>query len=238
MFTTRKDVIMAQVRIDEITDLPLFEGISAEDCAVLTECLGCRARFYKKDAHIFLDGEMKGNAGIVIDGVIHMYKEDIWGNRFLLSYMKRGEILGESFALSKDGSAVQNSITFVCDTPSRVLFLPVSRILHPCTQSCLFHHQLAHNTFSMISTKNRDLMRKIEVISRTGLRDKILTFLSLEAQRQGSSIFRLPLNRTEMAEYLSVNRSAMSRELSLLKKEGIIDYDRDRFFLHTSPKEE
>ena len=181
---------------------------------------------------------MKGNAGIVIDGLIHMYKEDVWGSRFLLSYMKRGDILGESFALSKEGSAAQNSITFVCNAPSRVLFLPVARILHPCTNSCPFHHQLAQNTYNMISTKNRDLMRKIEVISRTSLRDKILTFLSLEAQRQGSPIFRLPLNRTEMAEYLNVNRSSMSRELSLLKKEGILDYDRDRFFLHTAPVEE
>ena len=229
---------MAQIKAEEITGLPLFEGINAQDCAALTECLGCRVRQYKKGAHILLDGEMDGNAGIVIGGIIHMYKEDIWGSRFLLSLMKRGEILGESFALSKDGSAAQNSITFVCDTPCRVLFLPVGRILHPCTHSCPFHHQLAQNMYNMISTKNRNLMKKIEVISRTCLRDKILTFLSLEAQRQGSTIFQMPLNRTEMAEYLSVNRSAMSRELSLLRKEGILDFDKDRFFLHIPPKEE
>ena len=229
---------MAQFQIREIASLPLFENISAEDCTALTECLGCRLREYRKDAHIHLDGEMKGNAGIVIEGLVHMYKEDVWGSRFLLAYLKRGDMLGESFALDREDSSSRYSITFVCNTACRILFLPVSRILHPCTQSCPFHHRLAQNMFVMINTKNKNLMRTIEVISRPTLRDKILTYLSLESQRQGSPIFRLPLNRTEMAEYLNVNRSALSRELTRLQKEGILEYDRDRFFLHTAPREE
>ena len=88
---------MAQIKIEEITGLPLFEGINAQDCAALTECLGCRVRQYKKDAHILLDGEMDGNAGIVIDGMIHMYKEDIWGSRFLLSFLPNQAYLSKFF---------------------------------------------------------------------------------------------------------------------------------------------
>lgn len=227
---------MAGIRPEDVAGIPLFEGIDPEDCMALTVCLGSRLRQYKKDALISMDGEMEKNAGIVIEGVVHMFKEDVWGNRFLLAYMKRGEMLGESFAISGNGSPAQHGITFVCDTACRILFLPLARILHPCTQSCPFHHRLSQNAFNMVSAKNRSLMEKIEVISRTGLRDKLLTFLSLEAQRQGSPVFHLPLNRTEMAEYLNVNRSAMSRELSLLKKEGILDYDKDRFFLHAAPQ--
>ena len=88
--------------------------------------------------------------------------------------------------------------------------------------------------FAMIADKNRHLMQKIEATSRGSVRDKILTFLSMEARRQGSATFVLPLNRTEMAEYLCINRSAMTRELSALKKEGLIDIDRDRFTLYSA----
>ena len=222
---------MAQIKAEEITGLPLFEGINAQDCAALTECLGCRVRQYKKGAHILLDGEMDGNAGIVIGGIIHMYKEDIWGNRTLLSYMKAGDVFGEAFSFS-DVSPEREGISFITASPSLILFLPANRILHPCTNSCPFHHQLSKNMFAMISVKNRRLMERIEVSSQGSVREKILAFLSIEAQRQGKTTFRLPLRRTEMAEYLCVNRSAMSRELTALKNEGAIDFDKDYFTLH------
>lgn len=227
---------MPKAHITDISHLPLFDMISPADCTLLFDCLGCRIRHYKKDARIRLEEELAGNVGTVIEGSLHMYKEDIWGNRTLLSYMKEGDVFGESFSFS-DGLPDRNSVSFVTAAPSLILFLPASRILRPCKNSCPFHHQLSENMFSMISAKTLRLMERIEVSSQNSIREKILAYLSMEAQRQGSSSFRLPLRRTEMAEYLCVNRSAMSRELSALKKEGLIDFDKDFFTLNIADSE-
>ena len=174
--------------------------------------------------------DLAGNVGTVIEGSVNMYKQDIWGNRTLLSYMQTGEVFGETFSFSEI-TPEHEGVFFVTASPSLILFLPASRILHPCTNSCPFHHQLSKNMFAMISAKNRRLMERIEVSSQGSVREKILAYLSMEAQRQGKASFRLPLRRTEMAEYLCINRSAMSRELTALKNEGVIDFDKDYFTL-------
>lgn len=221
---------MPRAHITDISHLPLFDRISPADCTLLFDCLGCRIRQYKKDSHIRMDGELAGNIGAVINGDIHMYKEDLWGNRTLLSYMKEGDVFGENFSFGGE-DFVKTGITFLAAAPTLVLYLPARRILHPCKNACPFHHQLAGNVFAMISAKNRRLMERIEVSSQGSVREKILACLSLEARRQGSASFRMPLRRSEMAEYLCVNRSALSRELSALRAEGLIDFEKDRFTL-------
>ena len=228
---------MPKAHITDISTLPLFDEISPSDCTLLFDCLGCRIREYTKDCRIRLEGDLAGNVGTVIDGSVNMYKEDIWGNRTLLSYMKAGDVFGEAFSFS-DVSPEREGISFITASPSLILFLPANRILHPCTNSCPFHYQLSKNMFAMISVKNRRLMERIEVSSQGSVREKILAFLSIEAQRQGKSTFRLPLRRTEMAEYLCINRSAMSRELAALRNEGVIDFDRDYFTLRIAEPEE
>ena len=240
---------MVNARITDISYLPLFDRISPSDCTLLFDCLGSRIRRYKKDEHILLERELAGNVGTVIEGSVLIYKEDIWGSRTLLSYTRPGGLFGENLPfgeLPSSGSDLsekadpagitegsRDGISYVTAAPTLVLFLPVSRILHPCNNSCPFHHRLSQNLFSMIAAKNRHLMDKIDIISRGSVRDKILAYLSLEARRQGQSSFRIPLTRTEMAEYLCINRSAMSRELSNLKKEGLIDFNKDLFSLNT-----
>ncbi len=228
---------MPKAHVTDISHLPLFDGISPADCTLLFDCLGCRIREYKKDCLIRLEMDLAGNVGTVIEGSVNMYKQDIWGNRTLLSYMQTGEVFGETFSFSKI-TPEHEGVFFVTASPSLILFLPASRILHPCTNSCPFHHQLSKNMFAMISAKNRRLMERIEVSSQGSVREKILAYLSMEAQRQGKSSFRLPLRRTEMAEYLCINRSAMSRELTALKNEGVIDFDKDYFSLRIADPED
>ena len=227
---------MPKAHITDISHLPVFDEISPADCTLLFDCMGCRIREYKKDCRIRLDGDLAGNVGTVIEGSVNMYKEDIWGNRTLLSYMKAGDVFGEAFSFS-EVTPEREGISFIAASPSLILFLPPGRILYPCTNSCPFHHQLSKNLFAMIGMKNRRLMERIEVSSQGSVREKILAYLSMEAQRQGSASFRLPLRRTEMAEYLSVNRSAMSRELTALKNEGVIDFDKDFFTLRIADPE-
>lgn len=224
---------MPQVHITDISRLPLFDEISPADCTVLFDCLGCRIRRYPRDTRIRLDDELRGCVGTVIEGTVHIYKEDIWGNQTLLAYMGTGDLFGESISIGSLEPEKQG-ISFLCTTPALILFLPAKRILHPCNNVCPFHHQLSQNLFSLMSSKNRSLLDRIDVSSQGSVRDKILAYLSLEAQKHGQMSFHIPLRRTEMAQYLCINRSAMSRELAALKKEGLIDYERDFFTLFSA----
>ena len=210
---------------------PMFEGISLSDCAVLMNCLGCIEKKYQKDQIISPAEVYVRQIGIVISGCIHTVQEDLWGRSTFLSYIDKGGIFGEVLI---GGRSRERGIIFRAAEPSVVLFLPMDRILHPCRNSCPFHHQLSRNLFNLISLKNMALLEKIEITSQSPLREKVLSYLSLEAQKHHSTTFEVPLNRTEMADYLCTNRSALSRELSNMKKDGIIDYDQRVFHLLTA----
>ena len=120
-------------------------------------------------------------------------------------------------------------VTFLVSEDAKVLFLPFNRVMHTCSGACAFHQKLVENMVRVIARKNRDLMGKVEVISKKTLREKILAYLSMQAQRQGSSSFRIPLGRVEWAEYLCADRSALTRELAKMKEEGLIDYHKNEF---------
>ena len=155
-----------------------------------------------------------------------MVKEDLWGHKTMLLRIRKDEIFGETFACGEDNLSV---VTFQVSEDARILFLPFDRVMHSCTMACRFHHQLIENMVHIIANKNRDLMRKVEVVSRRSIREKLLTYLSIQSQTQGSRYFEIPLGRLELAEYLCVDRSALTRELAKMKDEGLLDYDRNWF---------
>ena len=164
----------------------------------------------------------------VLSGAVDMIKEDVWGNKTILTRMGKNELFGETFACGEDSLSV---VTFVAPYGARVLLIPFHRVMHNCANACAFHQKLIENMVKVIAGKNRELMRKIEVVSKRTIRDKLLAYLSLQAQTQDSPYFDIPLGRVELAEYLCVDRSALTRELAKMKEEGILDYDRNSFRL-------
>ena len=127
-------------------------------------------------------------------------------------------------------SKTRTQVVFgVGDPEAEVLFIPFHKMMHTCTHACVFHRKMVENMVRIIANKNRDLMRKVEIVSKKTLREKILTYLSIQAQAQDSRYVEIPLGRVELAEYLCVDRSALTRELVKMKAEGLIDYDRNCF---------
>ena len=212
---------------------PMFEGISLTNCEALTNCLGCTEKTYMKDQIISTAELYSRQIGIIVSGCIHTIQEDVWGRCAFLSYTNEDGIFGDVLI---GGSSAERGIIYKAAEPTTVLYLPVDRILHPCRNSCPFHHELSRNLFRMISQKNAVLTEKIEVTSKSSLREKILAYLSIEAHRSGSTGFTIPLNRSEMADYLCTNRSALSRELAKMKKDGIIDYESNTFRILNVPE--
>ncbi len=213
---------------------PMFEGISLTNCETLMHCLGCTEKTYKKEQIISTEGLYSRQIGIVVSGCIHTIQEDVWGRRAFLSYAKDDGIFGEVLL---GGPSAERGIIFKAAEPTTVMYLPVDRILHPCRNSCPFHHELSRNLFRMISNSNAELTEKIEITSKSSLREKILAYLSIESRRNGSTRFTVPLNRTEMADYLCTNRSALSRELTKMKNDGIIDYENKSFHILNTAKD-
>ena len=213
---------------------PMFEGISLTNCETLMHCLGCTEKTYKKEQIISTEGLYSRQIGIVVSGCIHTIQEDVWGRRAFLSYAKDDGIFGEVLL---GGSSDERGIIFKAAEPTTVMYLPADRILHPCRNSCPFHHELSRNLFRMISNSNAELTEKIEITSKSSLREKILAYLSIESRRNGSTRFTVPLNRTEMADYLCTNRSALSRELTKMKNDGIIDYENKSFHILNTAKD-
>ena len=166
--------------------------------------------------------------GILLSGKADMIKEDLWGNKTLLVSMQKGELFGESFSC---GIVKNATVSFIADTASKILFLPFSRILRTCNMSCKFHHRLIENMVTVIAEKNVVLMDKVDILSKKTLREKISTYLLQEASKQQSLYFDIPLGRVQLAEYLCADRSALTRELNIMKSEGYIDFDKNTFRL-------
>ena len=205
---------------------PLFERIDAADVEPMLRCLGARLRSYAKGAYVFRVGDRTTSMGLVLEGSVRLEKEDYWGNRSILASFGPGQSFAEVYACEPD---LAFDINAVAAEDAVVLFLDVGRITGMCPTSCTFHARLIRNLLGIIAKRTHALTRKIEHTSKRTTRAKLLSYLSDQAERAESSRFAIPFDRQELADYLSVDRSAMCAELSRMKKDGIIDYNRNRF---------
>lgn len=206
----------------------LFSGVGEDDIASLLSCLGARKKEYKKGEYILREGEHISDIFILVEGKIHIQKDDYWGNRSILSVISVGEMFGEGYAAPESG-ALLNDVVAVED--SSVIFFDVKRILTTCSSACRFHNMIVQNMFFAISDKNRKLVQKLGHMSGRTTRAKLISYLSEEAKRQSSSAFTVPFNRQQLADYLCVDRSAMSNELCKMRDEGMIKFEKSRFEL-------
>ena len=208
--------------------ISLFDGIDNKDRGALLNCLKSYTRSYSAGEFILLDSDAVQRVGVVLSGVVHMVKEDHAGHKTLLSFLEVGEIFGETLAFRQEA---RTYVSYCAAEDTKILFLSLEHLLNPCQNNCAFHNQLEENVFRLIAEENRRLIEKIEICSKSSLREKILSFLRLLEEKQGQRYIRVPLSRTEMASYLQANRSAMTRELAALKTEGLIDFDGNTFVL-------
>lgn len=143
--------------------------------------------------------------------------------------VEEGEMFGEAYA-APDSGVMMNDVAAVEN--STVLFFNVKKILTTCSTACRFHSLVIQNLFFAISEKNRKLMRKLLHMSKRSTREKLLSYLSEEAKRQNRATFLIPFNRQQLADFLSVDRSAMSSELGKMRDEGLLTFQKNRFTLH------
>lgn len=207
---------------------PLFSGIDEESLESLMHCLSARSQQYAKGEPVFLEGDPAGLIGFVLEGAVQIVQDDFYGNRSLLMLAQTGDPFGEAYACAGMEQMPVSGYA-LCDC--KVLWLACKKMLTVCTNACGFHNTLVRNLLQLVSQKSLLLSRKIRFMSEKTTQDKLLAYLLDQAKETGTAEFTIPLNRQGLADFLGVERSAMSAELSKLRAKGILETEGSRFRL-------
>lgn len=206
----------------------LFRGVSPEEVRSMLDCLSAEKRQYQRGDVIYHAGDVITSMGLVLSGSVSIENNDVWGNTSILDNVGTGQVFAETYACVPGEPLM---IRVVAAEATEVLFLNTNRILNICSNACGFHNKLIRNLLAISAQKNLNLSRRIFHTSSKSIRGRLLSYLSFQAVRQGSREFDIPFNRQQLADYLSVDRSAMSNELSKMQKEGLLKVKRSHFLL-------
>lgn len=206
----------------------LFLNMPEEDIIAMLGCLQARKKSFKKGEYVLRQGDHINDITVLVEGHLHVQRDDYWGNRSIISTLGVGEIFGEAY-VGPDSGVLLNDVVAVED--SVVIFFDVFRLINVCSSACRFHSMVVQNLFLAISEKNRQLLQKLGHMSKRSTREKLISYLSEEAKKQKSGTIILPFNRQQLADFLSVDRSAMSSELGKMRGEGLIVFEKNKFTL-------
>lgn len=207
----------------------LFSGVAEDEIEAMLDCLSAELRTYQKGSYVLHQGEYLHHITVLVAGSLLIQKDDFWGNRSIINKINVGEMFGEAY-VAPGSEALLNDV--IATEDSAIIFFDVHKILTTCSSACRFHAMVIQNLFYAISVKNRSLVQKLGHMSRRTTREKLLSYLSEQAKKQGTSSFEIPFNRQQLADFLSVDRSAMSNELCKLRDEGLLSFERNRFQLY------
>ncbi|MBQ7095613.1 MAG: Crp/Fnr family transcriptional regulator [Clostridia bacterium] len=208
---------------------PLFAEIQEEDLMKMLHCLGAKVSFFDKKYSIFTEGSPARHFGIILSGSAQIIRTDYEGNRSIIANILPSELFGEAFACAE---IEEIPVDIIADQPCEVMLLDCSHILQTCSNHCGFHQQLIYNLMRDLATKTLLFHQKLEVVSKRTTREKLLTYLTIRAKQAGARRFEIPFDRQELADYLEVDRSGLSAEISKLRREGILECRKNSFFLY------
>ena len=215
-------------RSEFLSRTQLFEGSSPAEIDAMIGCLGAHERSYEAGAYIHHMGDVIKSVGLVIEGSVRIENVDVWGNVSVMGTAGPGSMFGEAYAAVPGEPLMVNVIAAQDCT---VLFLNMGKVLGTCSHACPHHQRTSNSMTAIIARRNLALSRRIFHVAPKTIRGKVLAYLSDEAERAGSRTFTIPFDRQQLADYLGVDRSALSAELSRMQKAGLIDAHRNRFVL-------
>ncbi len=207
---------------------PLFKAVEPCHYEKMLRCFGARVVTVKKNAAVFHEGQPASRVGIVLSGAVQTVQDDYLGNHSILSMAVPGELFGEGFACAQVDAL---PVSIIATTDSQLMLIDCSHIMTMCRNACPFHNQMIRNLLHSVAQSNLRLNQKIEILSKRTTREKVMAYLLSEAKLQGSNDFSIPYDRQELADYLGVERSAMSTVIGKLRTDGFIEVNRRHFRL-------
>ena len=214
--------------IEILKHTQLFSGVSDSEISAMLNCLQAKLLTFKKGEYVYREGQHLDHISVLVKGKLLVQHDDFWGNRNIINVLHVGEMFGEAYVAPESG-VLHNDV--VAEEDSAVIFFNVRKILTVCSTACRFHSMVIQNLFFAISEKNRKLVQKIGHMSQRSTRAKLLSYLSDEAKRHNSGHFSIPFTRQQLADFLCVDRSAMSNELCKMRDEGLLKFEKNQFEL-------
>lgn len=211
-----------------ISKTDLFGGITPQETQAMLQCLQSYTKCYEKNEMIYGAGTTASAMGLVLSGGVRIEQTDVWGNQNIFSTAGPGQVFAETYACVP-GEVLMVDVVAAMDC--EILFLNTAKVLKTCPSACQFHSRLVQNLLAVMASKNLNLTRKISHISQKSIRGRLLSYLSSQALRQGTSSFQIPFNRQQLADYLCVDRSALSAELGKMRDEGLLEFHKNLFTL-------
>ena len=207
---------------------PLFRDIAPQEVAKTLECLNARISSFDKGEAVLSEGAPASHVGIVMTGRLQIEQTDFFGNRSMIANLIPGELFGESFACA---GIKEVPVTVRAAEHAEVMLIDCLKLVRSCSDACPFHQQMILNLLQIVAAKNLIFQQKIEVTSKRTTREKLRTYLMLQARQQGRLEFEIPYDRQELADYLEVERSGLSAEIGKLRRQGMIEAEHRRFKL-------
>lgn len=217
------------MNFDLLSKTTLFHGIKENELEEMLPCLNANIRHYKKGELIHRAGDVVSQIGLVEKGSVNIVVNFYWGGSNIFGHIERGDIFAEVYA-AIPGQELVNDVIAAED--SDIIFFDMNKLMTTCQKGCPFHHRLIYNLIQISAKKNLSLSTRMMHTASKSIRGRLLSYLSEQAFVHGSSHFSIPFSRQELADYLSVDRSALSNELSKMQKDGIITYKKNDFTLH------
>ena len=207
---------------------PLFFGIGEEELLRMLHCLGAEVESFDKKDIVFAEGSEARQIGVMLSGEAESVSYDYYGNRSIINQISESELFAEAFACAESKSL---PVSIEAVNRSEVMLINCSHILHTCSNNCSFHQQMIYNLMKDLAQKTILFHRRIEVTSKRSTRDKLLAYLEIVSKEKNSRSFDVPFDRQELADYLEVDRSGLSAEISKLRKEGVLKSNKKHFEL-------
>ncbi len=207
----------------------IFENIDENQFDNLLGCLGAKTQTYSRNDIILLADSRISSVGILLSGSAQIVKEDVMGNRTIMSELSEGDMFGEAFACA---NVDRIPVTVLTTTGCEVLFIQFGRIVTTCSSSCGFHTTLIKNMLQLIAQKNILLNNRMDILSKRTTREKLMTYFTMQINKCGRNKFKIPFSRDELADFLCVNRSALSRELCSMRDENLLTFNKNEFEIH------
>ncbi|MBR6682221.1 MAG: Crp/Fnr family transcriptional regulator [Clostridia bacterium] len=211
-----------------IRKCPLFFQIEDDNLQRMLACLGATVKKYEKNNTVFSEGTPAEYIGIVLSGYVQTVRLDYSGNRSILQNVEPTEVFGEAFACAETKNT---PVSVIANEDCEVMLIDCRHILHTCENHCSFHQQLIYNLMKDLATQTVMFDQKLDIASKRSTRDKLISYLTYQARKNESNSFDIPFDRQELADYLEVDRSGLSSEISKLRKEGFLASNKNHFEL-------
>ncbi len=206
---------------------PLFAGISDKELTNIQAQGYMRRQTFQKNAYVLRVDDPVLEIGMILLGSVRIENTDLWGNKSILSRPGAGKIFAKTYALCQEPMLVD----VVTAEQTEILFLDLHLLQHAKNHSAAWYIQLLHNLLRITTRNNLSLSGRVFCTTAKSVRSGVLTYLSAQAVKQGSKQFTIPFNRQQMADYLNVDRSALSKELCRMRDAGLLVFHKNQFTL-------